>query len=359
MKINISRYWLCQLAGWSTLVVLTYFIALTFGKADRSFFISLSCTSIIGVMVTHVMRYHIRYLQLLKKRIVFQIIGFLLIALLYSILLGCIIELVDYYVLHYKPGSLQKLSLGERMFLSSFNCLWILMIWIFVYYTYHYVQRNQSQQLDTFRLETLVKSLQLKTIKSHINPHFIFNALNSIRALVDENPARARQAITELSNILRSSLATDQQETVLLKDELEIVEDYLALEQMRFEERLQIELDIDFDTNYQHVPPMMLQTMVENAIKHGISKQLAGGFILIKTAFTNDFFEMIVENSGQFNEEKANDNHGFGLKSTKERLALIYGDKASFEIKNISDTIVSCKITMPINVTLQYNLEKI
>jgi LytS/YehU family sensor histidine kinase len=120
----------------------------------------------------------------------------------------------------------------------------------------------------------MVKELELQTIKAHINPHFIFNSLNSIRALVDENPERARKAVTELSNILRSSLQSDKMETVSLQKELSIVKDYLALEYMRFEDRLKIVYDIDEDTLDRPVPPMMLQTLVENAIKHGISKQM-------------------------------------------------------------------------------------
>lgn len=357
LKINISTYWLFQLIGWSSLVFISFIIAFTFNKADQAFFVSLACSSLIGLLVTHVMRMHIHKLQLLKKKISLQIIGLLVIAILYSIIFGVLVELVDYYVLHYKLRPVQGLSLGKRLFLSSFNSLWIIMIWIFIYYTYHYYQRSRAQQLDTFRLENLVKSLQLKTIKSHINPHFIFNALNSIRALVDENPERARKAITELSNILRSSLNSDQQETVLLKDELEIVEDYLALEQMRFEERLKVEMAVDPDTLHQQVPPMMLQTLVENAIKHGISKTVQGGYIRVRSFFKDDDYIMMVENTGQVEAGKP-DNNGFGLKSTKERLYLMYAENARLEINNLNTVEVLASITLPINLTLEYNLAK-
>ena len=304
------------------------------------------------------MRMHIHKLELLKQKITYQIIGFILVAVLYSAIIGVLVELVDFYILHYKPSSVSVLSLGKRLFLSSFNSLWILIIWIFIYYIYHYYQRNRSQELDTFRLENLVKSLQLKTIKSHINPHFIFNALNSIRALVDENPERARQAITELSNILRSSLNSDQEETVLLKDELEIVEDYLALEEMRFEERLKVDMDIDLDTLQQQVPPMMLQTLVENAIKHGISKKVEGGFVRIRSIFKDDNYIMMVENTGQLEVGKPEANNGFGIKSTVERLQLMYGENANFEIKNLNKEEVLTTITLPINVPVKYNLAK-
>lgn len=358
MKIKISRYWLFQLGGWTALVFISYIIAFTFNKATNAFLLSLATSSVIGIIITHLMRWHIHKIKLLKKKITFQIIGFLLVAILYSIIIGVLVELVDFYILHYKPVPIQTLSLGKRLFLSSFNSLWILMIWIFVYYTYHYYQRNRTQELDTFRLENLVKSLQLKTIKSNINPHFIFNALNSIRALVDENPERARKAITELSNILRSSLNSDQKETVLLKDELEIVEDYLALEQMRFEERLKVDLDIDIDTLYQQVPPMMLQTLVENAIKHGISKKVQGGIIRIRSIFKDNNYIMMVENTGQLEAGKPDDNNGFGLKSTKERLHLMYPENATLIVKNLNKEEVLAKITLPINVALEFNLAK-
>lgn len=96
-------------------------------------------------------------------------------------------------------------------------------IWSAIYFMYHYISKSRKQQLDTLRLESMVKELELQTIKAHINPHFIFNSLNSIRALVDENPQRARKAVTELSNILRSSLQSDKMETVTLEKELNIV----------------------------------------------------------------------------------------------------------------------------------------
>jgi two-component system, LytTR family, sensor kinase len=223
----------------------------------------------------------------------------------------------------------------------------LIALWFLGYIVYHYVDKNRNDQLDRLKLESTVKELELKTIKSHINPHFIFNSLNSIRALVDENPARARTAITELSNILRSSMQAEKLETVTLERELNIVKDYLALEKMRFEERLNIEMDIDEDTLDQPVPPMMLQTLVENAIKHGISKKIEGGMVRIVSDFVDDHHELVVQNSGQLNGGMNAD--GFGLRSTQDRLNLLYQGKATFDIKNLTDEIVESRIIMPVN----------
>src|SRR5690606_27740243 len=119
---------------------------------------------------------------------------------------------------------------------NAFNIFIFYFIWNLIYFMYHYIAKSQKQQLETLQLESMVKELELKTIKAHINPHFIFNSLNSIRALVDENPERARTAITELSSILRSSMKADKSESVPLDKELSIIKDYLALENMRFED---------------------------------------------------------------------------------------------------------------------------
>jgi two-component system, LytTR family, sensor kinase len=213
---------------------------------------------------------------------------------------------------------------------------------------YHYVQKNRNDQLDRLRLESTVKELELKTIKSHINPHFIFNALNSIRALIDENPNRARNAITELSNILRSSMQVEKVETVPFEKELNIVKDYLALEHIRFEDRLKIIYQIEDDTLDQPVPPMMLQTLVENAIKHGIGKQVSGGFVKVISDFRNNYHELIVQNTGNLNGHINGD--GFGLSSTKNRLQLLFGEKANFEIKQVEAGLVEARITIPVEI---------
>jgi len=233
---------------------------------------------------------------------------------------------------------------------SGFSYFILFFIWSLIYFMYHYVTKSRKQQLDTLRLESLVKELELQTIKAHINPHFIFNSLNSIRALVDENPQRARAAVTELSNILRSSMHTEKLETVPFEKELSIVKDYLALENMRFEDRLRVEYDIDEETLDQPVPPMMLQTLVENAIKHGISKQIKGGVVKVTSDFKGDYHEMIVENTGQLNGTM--NTEGFGISSTTNRLNLMYGENASFEIKQINGSLVRAQVLIPVKTAL-------
>ena len=211
---------------------------------------------------------------------------------------------------------------------------------------WHFIEFSNSEAINKIKLESLIKELELKTIKSQINPHFIFNALNSIRALVDENPTRARQAITELSNILRSSIQADKVEITTLEKELTIVKDYLALEHIRFEDRLQVIYEVTPTTLLNKVPPMMLQTLVENAIKHGLSKQPGVCQIKIISKFEDDKHLLLVQNTGVL--EKI-EKDGFGLQSTRERLNILYKGMAEFEIYQDAPNQVTAKLVIPIS----------
>ncbi len=404
-KINV-RYWLCQITGWGVWgLILLYFNFVVFGDrfkeqgGQKEYLVSLVILLVSGILTTHLLRFIIKKTSWLKfsfNRILFMFIvsvGATGIALYYG---------SDYiesrsgysYDKYYMNQKLEKAIKMENQFgldsiayykVNTFNKdtsikkgiseirkttgwvrnkkgVWVyenksdlvgiyynlllIAIWMLIYIVYHYVEKNRNDQFDRLKLESTVKELELKTIKSHINPHFIFNSLNSIRALVDENPKRARRAITELSNILRSSMQAEKSETVTLERELDIVKDYLALEQMRFEERLKIEFEIDEDTLQHPVPPMMLQTLVENAIKHGISRQIKGGLVRIIAAFKNNDLELLVQNTGQLSTTPNGD--GFGIKSTQDRLNLMYQGKAVFEIRNAGNTMVESKVIIPV-----------
>ena len=406
MSKTNRRYWLCQITGWGVWgLIIVYFNFVVFGDrlkeqgGQKENLVSLVIFLAAGILATHMLRLVIKRANWLKftyNKIVLLFIisvGATGTVLFYG---GNFIEYrsgysYDKYVISKRLEKAQKMESqfgldsipyykevaisrdssilkgvseikkntgwsrnkkGEWVhqdkpdLVSIYYNLLLIAIWMLIYIVYHYVEKNRNDQLDRLKLETTVKELELKTIKSHINPHFIFNSLNSIRALVDENPKRARRAITELSNILRSSMQAEKSETVPLEKELDIVRDYLALEQMRFEERLKIEFDIDEDTLQQQVPPMMLQTLVENAIKHGISKQVLGGVVRVVAIFKDNVMQLQVQNTGQLLSNPNGD--GFGIKSTQDRLNLMYQGKAVFEIKNLDATMVESKVTLPV-----------
>jgi two-component system LytT family sensor kinase len=354
MRVGKKQYWLFQALGWGMFALINTFFAYSFDKLnspeDRQlFFWRLLIFVISGLLFTHLMRYLIIGMEVLQKKLERQLFQFVIITTLFAFVASTIDTL-----LFVKQGLLTKIEkeFENNVFLlvlyNAFLFFIYFFIWNLIYFVYHYVGKSRKQQLDTLRLETLVKELELKTIKSHINPHFIFNSLNSIRALVVENPERAREAVTELSNILRSSMQMDKAETITFEKELDIVKDYLALENMRFEDRLKVEYKIDEETLDQPVPPMMLQTLVENAIKHGISKQIGGGVVRIVSDFKDDYHEFLVQNTGQLNGYASVE--GFGLSSTTNRLNLLYGDRARFEIKQVSPMLVEAKVLIPLNM---------
>jgi LytS/YehU family sensor histidine kinase len=323
--------------------VINVFFAYSFvGKVESSYFLNIIILILFGLLSTHLLR------NIINRQNWFQYSFEKQVLLFFGLMIGTgvIISLGSTAVGNLLQPDHRKSFSGQIVIRGLVsNCL-ITAIWWLIYFIWHYIDRSRNTQVDKLKLESTVKELELKTIKSQLNPHFIFNALNSIRALVDENPQRARTAITELSNILRSSMQVEKVETVSMENELNIVKDYLALENIRFEERLKVQYDIDPDTLELPVPPLMLQTLVENAIKHGISRVVSGGMVRISSHLRQMQHEITIENTGQILEN--NNRQGFGLQSTRQRLSLLFGSRASFDIYNKNEQTVEAKVLMPL-----------
>jgi hypothetical protein len=231
-----------------------------------------------------------------------------------------------------------KVSLWVAVALSSVNGIIMLSGWWCVYFFYHLFDRYNRLQIDQLSLATSAKEAELRALKSQVNPHFIFNSLNSLRALIEEDPVRARQAVTQLANLLRYSLQSGQLETVPFEDELSVVNDYLALEQVRHEERLRLRLDVAPETLQLPIPPMLLQTLVENAVKYGISMRPEGGEIAIIARRENDSLRLQVTNPGAIDtgparSDRAGTSTGLGLANAANRLRLLFGDQASLRLR--------------------------
>jgi two-component system, LytTR family, sensor kinase len=345
MQETSKYYWWLQIGGWGSLALILILINILFGiRVDNHFLIPLCLNVLAGIFTTHLFRMYIQragWLNLpVEKALLRLSLGILIICLLDTVIRISVINWID-------PSRINNnLEFSNRFLLLTVENLLCIVPWTLIYFFFHYIGKTRKQQLDTLKLEALVKELELKTIKSHINPHFIFNALNSIRALIDENPLRARKAITELSNILRSSMQTEKQETVFFEKELNIVKDYLALEHIRFEDRLNVQYEIADNTLTQLIPPMMLQTLVENAIKHGISKQVRGGTVTIVSQMKDHYHQLVIRNTGRLNKNGNED--GFGLTSTRNRLYLLFGEQANFNIREIPENMVEAELQIPL-----------
>jgi LytS/YehU family sensor histidine kinase len=233
----------------------------------------------------------------------------------------------------------------EQILIGTAFYALIFFLWSVFYFTYHYFERYSK----SLKYEASVIQIELNNLRSQLNPHFIFNALNSIRALVDENPAKSKQAINQLANILRKSLTSDKKGLTKFEDELKIVKDYLGLESIRFEERLKTEFSIHPDSHHFLVPPLMIQTLVENGIKHGISKLKEGGIIQLNTTVRDGSLRIQIRNSGHMVNGAKRSKGGLGIKNTIQRLKLIYGDRSAFRIANENDNFVLTEIIIPPN----------
>jgi sensor histidine kinase YesM len=225
--------------------------------------------------------------------------------------------------------------------LSFFTLLFL--TWSLIYFLFHYISSYQR----TLKMTALMNEAELKYLKSQLNPHFLFNALNSVRALVDEDPQKAKKSITALSGLLRMSLVTSKKKLVPLFEELQTVKDYLSLEHIRFEERLSVHIDCARDTLHRKVPPMMLQTIVENGIKHGISNLKEGGEIDIRSFLENDRLHLEIRNTGRYVNGKSSKSGGLGLKLSKKRLEILYDKEASLSIQNEGANTVLTEIIIP------------
>ncbi len=346
MQKRNPYYWWFQVGGWglAALILLLLYV-LANQPVNGRLMAQMGVMLFFGIGTTHLFREYVRaarWLQLtVEKALPKFILGVIVVCVVDSLLR---IWAIDLFQL---SSSKRKFEFSTRFWLANLESVLFVVPWTLIYYFYHYIGKSRTQQVDTLKLESLVKELELKTIKSHINPHFIFNALNSIRALIDENPVRARTAVTELSNILRSSMQTEKQETVFFEKELSIVKDYLALEHIRFEDRLQVEYEIAPDTLSQPIPPMMLQTLVENAIKHGISKQVDGGTVTIISGLKGRHHELVIRNTGRLGSATGGE-EGFGLLSTRNRLELLFGGQADFKIREVNGNTVEAVLSIPL-----------
>lgn len=334
-------YWTLQFGGWllyAVIQIVTSIIVLGVVDSDRVIF--LLSEALLCLLATHFARLILKpsaWISIGLSKLIFRVVAMALMlgVLLYFLRmpLSFILGIYDKDVV-FDPGRISGLS---------FVYATLFFIWYVLYFTYHYFDRYNK----SLKYEASMVQIELNNLKSQLNPHFIFNALNSIRALVDENPIKSKEAINQLSNILRNSLATDKKGLTPFQDELKIVRDYLGLEHIRFEERLRAEFNIDPESHRFHVPPLMIQTLVENGIKHGISRLTEGGVISVTTSVEADRLRIQIRNSGRLLNGERRKSSGLGIANTIQRLRLLYGDEASFRIVNENDNFVLTEIVIP------------
>ena len=349
MKLSRKQlYWVSQVTGWLFFIGINLFIISSFEELTWQRILVWIFLGFLGIVFTHVIRGVIRknnWLNLPLKNTIPRILASSIMSgiIIYSLVFGA----------SYVAGTFRQDENNiARLISGTVNSSILILLWCLIYYVVHYMENYKKKEIESLIWEAAVKDYELKTLKSQLNPHFMFNAMNSIRALIEEDPESAKVAITKLSNILRYSLQMERMERVPLEDEIETVKNYLDLERIRFEDRLKYKLDIDRSTQKIEIPPMMIQTLVENGIKHGVAKRTEGGEIHLKskliTTSNGPKLKIEIRNSGHFSEEQLKSSNGFGVSNTKHRLNLLFGDDAHFSIKNENGDTVLAEIEIPI-----------
>ncbi len=293
-------------------------------------------------MISHVYRLLIIRLGILEFKIPAQLLSIVF----FSFVKGSIFFLITLLLLSAFGLIHDDISF---LFISSsiINFTVIFCLWNTFYFGFHYFQNYKRTEINSLRYLAASKESELNSLKAQLNPHFIFNCMNSIRALIDENPANAKVAVTQLSNMLRNTLLMDKSKEIVLKDEINLVKDYLNLEKIRYEERLNFVFKISEDAIHCMIPPFIIQSQVENAIKHGISSAPGNGNITIEAYKSGAYLKIRVSNTGKLN--SATPLTGVGFKNSIQRLELLYGDEGKIVINEVNDLVV-VDITIPLKI---------
>jgi hypothetical protein len=345
LRAKERLYVVCQIVGWTFFLLVQVMAFLLFRKHEPSGTVwGYAQTMAEGLLITHCARHWITqwgWKELSWRPLLPRILGMAFAMALAWTLVGWGL----YYGLLRNPWPAEY-GFVSLVTVSLLNGTVLMSGWLCIYFFYHLFDRYNRLEIERLRLAAAVKEAELRALKSQINPHFIFNSLNSLRGLIEENPARARQAVTQLANLLRYSLQSGQLETVAFDDELRVVNDYLALEQVRHEERLRLRLDIAPGALQCPIPPMLLQTLVENAVKYGIAPRREGGEIGITARHERDRLRLQVTNPGTLS--AGSGSTGVGLRNASDRLRLLFGDRATLDLREEPPGRVVAEVVLPL-----------
>ena len=211
----------------------------------------------------------------------------------------------------------------------------VLFLWCSLYFSIKQWQQSAQEREQLLRAEAEAREARLNALRYQLNPHFLFNSLNAVSTLVlDGNAPAATRMLAQIGELLRTTLDNEVMPEVTLSQEMAFTERYLAIEQTRLGERLQVDLTIPSDTLDALVPSMLLQPLVENAVRHGVAPLVQGGRITIASTVNLDRLQIVIGNSGTRSRETQNENgNGIGLRNTAERLKTLYGGDHRFTLQ--------------------------
>ena len=295
---NIPLYWKCQIIGWG-LMGLNDFISVWafFGLGNDGITAPLF-TVMIGLPISHLMRIVLVKLKVTQKSIRLQIIYFLCITLVFAVIEASIhtgaISLFYYYFVS------ERGAWGRYIMMVN-GALFEFLPWSFIYFTYHYVQNARKKDLEKITMQYKMLELEAFALRATMNPHFIFNCLNSIKSLIQKNEnEKSVTYLTTFSKLIRTLFDNADKKDISLFDEIETCKLYLQLEKMRFDAKFSYAVNIEnsIDLKSIQVPALIVQPFIENAIWHGIIPRNTGGHVSLNVIKKNDMIEVAVEDDG-------------------------------------------------------------
>ena len=344
-----ASYWWCQVGGWGAFFLVNLVTTQAFALLTARVAGSFVWLSFLGLVLTHGLRaiiFRRRWIELPIPRLLPRILA---ANLLLAIVLVAGVWL--YYLLlppiDLRAWSKTAKAIVATNFVFVFNDFVILTLWAGIYFGVAYFKRQRRLEIERYRTQTALAESELRGLKSQLNPHFLFNSLNSLRALISENPARAQHAVTQLAGILRYHLQSGERSLAPLAQELETVEQYLGLELIRFEDRLTLERAIDPAALACALPPLALQTLVENAIKYGVSRESGPAVIHLRVSLGEERLRLSVRNTGRLEKETTAQSTGLGLTNLQTRLRLLFAEGATFQLHAPEAGWVEARLDLP------------
>ncbi len=267
-------------------------------------------------------------------------------ALVASVLWILCAELLAYIftAMSFFPGVTGRLSRTIPILLGTGVILYLFSVSF--YYVLLAVEASQAAEAQAMQARVLARDAELRALKAQVNPHFLFNSLNSISALTTSDAAKAREMCVLLGDFLRRTLGLGEKSTIPLEEEMSLIHAFLAVEKIRFGARFRMEENVAEDTLKMDVPPLLLQPLVENAFTHGISNLVEGGWIRLDALCQNGALSIVVENTFDPDAPPRRQKNGMGLLNVRQRLEARYGGRATFNVRTEGDRF-SVAITLP------------
>ena len=321
-------FWSLHAIGWSAYGIAQYLGALMYGKAVAyQKFIIIAAAA--GFLLTAPLRYLCRYLRTLSPAA--MISGALASAYSVALLWRVVINWSYERYVQWDP----PMEHWYEYLTGAMTATYIVVCWMGLYFAFKYYESMQIQQESALRATALAQEAQLKMLRYQLNPHFLFNTLNAISTLIiDNRNAVANNAVSGLSEFLRYTLDQDPMKKVTVAQELEALDLYLNIEKMRFGTRLTLRHEIDADTTAVLMPSLLLQPLIENAVKYAISPREEGGTISICAKVSGSTLQLTVADDGPglVDQSRIVTGRGVGIRNTRERLQVLYGDRGQVEV---------------------------